>query len=137
VVIRLRNERDPDRIVCVTNSTWVSILEIAEQQDWRPLGAVQPEWLWGSESLLYPPEDLLSNNLTYEGGKLVILDDALNLADALERAFLAYEPERIRSYTDLTLFGVFGSAINGRPGIGVILEVAELCQSGAFWIEEF
>jgi hypothetical protein len=80
---------------------------------------------------------MYSNNFAYESGRLVLLDDALNLADALERAFLAYEPERVRSYIDLTLAGVFGPAKNGRPGIGVILEVERLCQSGAFWIEEY
>jgi len=139
LVIRLINDRDPDRMVCLTSRAWHSILEIAEQHGWLPIGAAQPEWLWGSGNwlLLDEEQDQFPNQISYGDGRLVLLDDALNLADALERAFLAFEPERIRSYTDLTLSGVFGPARNGKPGIGTILEVAAFCQSGAFWIEMY
>ncbi|HLE14243.1 MAG TPA: hypothetical protein VI776_05805 [Anaerolineales bacterium] len=137
MVFRLRNDRDPGRMVCVTNRTWFSVLELAENHGWRPYGGVQPEWLWdsGSLPLFQESHDLLASSYTYDGGRLVMLEDALNLADALERAFLAYEPERVRSYLEMGLIGTFDPAHVGKPGIGVILEVADLCQSGAFWID--
>lgn len=139
MVIRLRNERDPDKVVCMTGWAWYSILDLAEQHGWQPYGAADAEWLWSSTKIPNPWEvqDLLTGSYAFTSGRLVLLDDALNLGDALEKAFLAYEPERVRSYTDLTLFGVFGPVRAGRPGIGVILEVAELCQTGAFWIEQY
>jgi hypothetical protein len=138
LVIRLRNERDPLKVVCMTGWTWFSILDLAEQHGWRPYGAADAEWLWSSPNTPGPREgqDLLTGSYAYTSGSLVLLDDALNLADALDKAFLAYEPERMRSYTDLTLFGVFGPALVGKPGIGVILETAEFCQWGAFRIEQ-
>lgn len=139
MVIRLRNDRDPDRMVCVASWTWSSLLDLAEQYGWRPYGAIQAEWLWSSAGLQNQREgqDLFTSSYAYEDGRLVMLEDALNMADALERAFLAYEPERVRSYTDLTLSGAYGHPVNGKPGIGVILEVADLCQLGAFWIERY
>jgi hypothetical protein len=126
-------------MVCVTSWAWFSILDLAEQHGWRPYGAVQAEWLWSSAGLPVHREghDLMTGDYAYEQGRLVMLEDALNLGDALERAFLAYEPERLPSYTDMTMFAAFDPGPFGKPGIGVLLEIADLCQSGAFWIESW
>jgi hypothetical protein len=63
----------------------------------------------------------------------VMLEDALNLADALERAFIGYDPqpEPAWSYDGAEWNG----AHHNHLGVGVILLLAEFCRGGEFWIE--
>jgi hypothetical protein len=68
-----------------------------------------------------------------EPNELVTLEDALNLADALEVAFLEYEPRRVKSTT--LLFAIEDPAVDLRPSIGAIDAVFTLSKQGAFWIE--
>jgi hypothetical protein len=66
-----------------------------------------------------------------EESQLVLLEDALNLADALDQAFLEYEPLRLPA----SYFLFDNGWVNGRPSIGAILEVINFCRSGAFLVE--
>jgi hypothetical protein len=128
-------------MVCLTDRTWYSVLDLAEKHGWQPYDSAVRDrshgWSGGVESTPHKRDglDLLTGIYTDEAGQLVMLEDALNLADALERAFLAYEPERLRSLLEGIPFGGLDPAHLGKPGIGVLLKLAELCQSGSFWIE--
>jgi hypothetical protein len=132
---RLRNQDDPDRAVRMNNWTWYGILELAENYGWNPRGTVTPERMelagfysgngklrvgeyWGNET------------------RLVLLEDALNLADALEEAFLRYEPKRLPSLHPFHLGEPNGSNGFHAPGIGVIQILIHFCQEGAFLIEK-
>lgn len=70
-----------------------------------------------------------------EPGELVILEDAMNLADALETAFLEYEPRRLKATT--LLYAIEDPAVDMRPSIGAINAVLELSKLGAFWVENY
>jgi hypothetical protein len=119
----------------MTNGTWFDILDLAEDHGWNPMGAVLPgQWIepelnFSSYGILSPA----NGNGDKEETRLVVIEDALNLADALERAFLAYEPV----YLPATYF-VFEPLDRDDhlpPGIGVILATIDFCRQGAFWIE--
>jgi hypothetical protein len=140
VSLKLRNEGNPARTLSVSNETWFSILELAEVYGWNPLGTFAPEWWLHSEPVHsgYDPYD--RDGRVDEGDennrKLVLLEDALNLADALELAFLEYEPERVRAFTQATLS--VRAALEGRtrPSIGAISAVIDMCRLGSFYIEK-
>ena len=67
---------------------------------------------------------------------LVLLEDALNLADALERAILNYEPQYIPSLHYYTIFGE-NNGLNGtQPSLGAIQGVIDLCFFGMFKIKK-
>lgn len=79
--------------------------------------------------------------------RLVLLEDALNLADALERAFMAYEPRRTHHLADYFAPGLESPAGRTRPGagayagigavgIGAIVAVTDFARLGAFSIEK-
>ncbi len=64
-----------------------------------------------------------------------MLEDALNLMDALEQAFMTYEPR-----LECTYRGIFRTEWDewrekSRPGAGILLALADFCRSGSFWIE--
>jgi hypothetical protein len=137
---RLRNQREADRVLSLTASAWFSLLELGEAYGWIPMAAVLP----GFWSALEPPE--LGYDLQEPGDgafrrkderRLVVLEDALNLADALERAFIAYDPPPSDRYTYLPLAGRILSTPSIDAGIGVLLELIDFCQLGAFWIESY
>jgi hypothetical protein len=65
-----------------------------------------------------------------------MLEDALNLADALELAFLEYEPLNPRKFPEISLAGVVNPLHELHPSIGVINALVDLCRQGAFWIEK-
>ena len=67
---------------------------------------------------------------------LVLLEDALNLADALERAILNYNPQYIPYLHYYTIFGE-NNGLNGtQPSLGAIQGVIDLCYLGMFKIEK-
>jgi hypothetical protein len=66
---------------------------------------------------------------------LVLLEDALNLADALDQAFLDYEPIRVPA--SFFLFDPANVALGRRPSVGAISEVRDFCRLGAFRIERY
>jgi hypothetical protein len=137
VVYRLRNEKDPNNIILLTRETWYSILDLAEEYGWNPMGAVLPGEF--HEYGLSPAGSYLGVALTLywnggsEDGRLVVLEDALNMADALERAFMEYEPVRVPA--SYFFFESLDQTNPTRPGLGALTAVIDICRTGAFWIE--
>lgn len=142
----LYSENNPELTLSLSTHTWYQVLELAEAYDWNPLGTVLPDWLPGVRDDVdwdwngnghgrgSQPGEELPGSYTPDTSRLVLLDDALNLADALERAFLAYEPNPV-----LTVGGIFYTewddlTVRTRPAIGVLLILIEFCRMGAFWI---
>jgi hypothetical protein len=139
VVFTLRNQRDPSLVLHLTLQSWYGVLDLADLYGWTPFRALWlGEWQdidipWQS----YEPEPTPTGlpDDVCETGRLVILEDALNLADALEQAFFEYEPMRIPpSYY---LFEPDDPTFGQRPSIGAISSVIEFCRLGAFWIEPY
>lgn len=71
-----------------------------------------------------------------ENQGLVLLEDALNLADALELAILNYEPQYIPSLHYYTVFGENNGKNGTQPSLGAIQGVIEICYLGMFRIEK-
>jgi hypothetical protein len=139
VVYQLWNDRDPDNTVYLTREAWYGILDLAEEYGWNPRGAVLPGQYENYELspagvYLGVPLSLYWNGGT-EDGRLVVVEDALNLADALERAFMEYEPVRVPA--SYFLFEPLDQPFPSRPSIGALAAVLEICRTGAFWIEPF
>jgi hypothetical protein len=137
VVYQLRNDKYPDNTICLTREAWYGILDMAEEYGWNPMGAVLPGQFEAYE--LSPFGTYLGRplNLYWNGGsndgRLVVIEDALNLADALERAFLEYEPVRVPA--SYFLFEPLDGSMPSRPSIGALSAVIDICRTGAFWIE--
>ncbi|MCU0489541.1 MAG: hypothetical protein MUE67_11400 [Anaerolineales bacterium] len=139
MAVTLRNQRQPSRILNLTHTAWFGILELADLYGWTPIGSlVFDDW-----QDLEIPLDGYDYELSAFGspdepadlGRLVILEDALNLADALDQAFFEYEPLRVPpSYY---LFEPASELLRNRPSIGAIAEVIEFCRLGAFWVEPY
>jgi hypothetical protein len=146
----LRSDKHPDQNMIVNNRTWYQLLELAEAYGWNPMGTMLPEWLaglmeWMSRGEAYP-EGLGGGSYTPISSRLVVLEDTLNMADALERAFLAYEPAPVRDAASIhrTEWDDFFSNNRKtagavpephRPAMGVVLMLIDLCRQGAFWIQ--
>lgn len=132
----LRNEKNPNHTLTLTQGAWLRMLEMARQAGWNPMGTVHPNVMLGLSSNY---DDIYSDydNGTYTpaDSRLVMLDDALNLMDALERAFIAFEPRRVSAYSSFYRTERDRSLEWSRPGIGTMLELAEFCRSGSFYIE--
>jgi hypothetical protein len=120
---------------------------MAEEFGWNPMGTILPGWQAGGMAMSRfepldahewePPEirgEYWGNN---GDGRLVMFEDALNLADALERATLYYEPEYIPSLYYYTLLGEHSGSNGMQPSLGAIQGVIDLCYQGAFQIEQF
>lgn len=137
---RLINQKDSSRILCLTNRTWYAILELAWIYGWNPIGTVLPEAMIGYAN--YPAGHEFQDANSFIGGyaedetRQVMLEDALNLADALDQAFLEYEPEWTWHYEHE--YTPFGGVINrAHPSIGAIMETVAFCRTGSFHIERF
>jgi hypothetical protein len=135
--VRLVSQQDPSNELILTDATWHALLDLAEEYGWNPYGPVLP-WQWDALELDlsgYTPGDLLFGEPeeSETGRRLVVLDDALNLADALERAFLDYEPQRVPA--SFYLFAPIEE--DAYPSLGALSETLLICQKGAFWIEEY
>lgn len=131
--------------MCLTRSAWYGILDLADLYGWNPLGTLlHGEW----EDLPIPISGydsgewngvLTQSGLSEEpvGGdgksQLIILEDALNLADALEQAFCEYEAVQVPA--SYYLFEPQDEYLRQRPSIGALREVIELCHLGAFLVE--
>jgi len=66
---------------------------------------------------------------------LILLEDALNLADSFEHAILNYEPKYIPSLHYYTIFGENNGFNGSQPSLGAIQGVIDLCYLGMFEIE--
>jgi hypothetical protein len=138
VAYRLRNQSNPKTMLGVTVDAWHKILYLAEVHGWRPLSLLGP----GNRDPFHPTAGIflgrpliLFGETHHDKIGLVVMEDALNLADALERAFMAYDP--IFLPADYFYFGDHQVESRLLPGIGAITEVIEFCKLGTFWIEPF
>lgn len=134
---RLCNSSEPKHSLILTRLAWHQMLELAEFYGWIPMGTTTPGLLAGVQSSW---DDGSRGVYEREGGsytpgvaRFVMLEDALNLADALERAFIGYDPqpEPAWSYYE----GEWNGTYHSSPGVGVILTLADFCRMGEFWIE--
>lgn len=139
MIFTLRNQRDTTRILNLTRTAWYGLLDLADLYGWNPLGVSKSNG-WQDLDI---PWDGYDNEVTLTGlpenplgnGRLVILEDALNLADALEQAFYEYEPLKVPA--SYYLFEPENEYLRNRPSIGAISAVIEFCRLGAFWLETF
>lgn len=137
---RLSGEHETLPTLQLNTRTWYQVLDLAEEHGWNPMGTVQPEWLAGVAdwlgSQLPDPVDASSDGYTPEVSRMVLLEDALNMADALERAFLAYEPRGRNGHSlahRTEWDDWFGNG--SHPAVGVIVVLVEFLRAGAFRIE--
>lgn len=130
----LRNQRNNDQIIVLTTRAWHHLLVMAEDHGWNPLGTVQPEW-WQAVVVGLGVEAPDIPELSYAPAlsRMVLVEDALNLADALDAAWLAYEPLDLRRRGRRQSWSNGG--LDGKPGIGTVQAVTNFCREGAFWIE--
>jgi hypothetical protein len=138
VPFRLVNENNPDLTLSLTSDTWYEILDLAEVYGWNPLGtALRGKWDNFEAALAgyYPDPPLRMNGGREIEGRLVLLEDALNLADALDDAFMEYEPRRFPA--SFFLFEPIDGGIDLRVSIGALQAVADFCRYGSFWIERY
>jgi hypothetical protein len=141
VAFRLVNQNETDMTLSITNDTWYGILDLAGEYGWNPMGTVIPgEWSDLEIALAgYYPGVAASKNgngnvsEVIAESRMVVLEDALNLADALDQAFLEYEPRRMPA--SFFLFEPPDSSVGLRPSIGAIAAVADFCRRGPFWVE--
>lgn len=139
MIYKLTNKNDPGYSIGLTRAAWFGILKLAEQYGWNPVGTSIPEWETGMSSFITydaGEKELPRGNYFGDEYQLVLLEDALNLADALEIAALEYEPRWIRSLNYYILFGDPTNLNGGQPSLGAIQKVIDLCNSGPFLIEE-
>lgn len=134
----MRNESKPDKTLSLTATAWSGILELALVYGWNPLGAALPGSFHEEISIeSYYPVAYWDHS---DGGnhrppRLVLLEDALNLADALEQAFLEYEPVRVPA--SYYVFEPEDQELRMRPSIGAISAVIDFCRLGSFWVEQY
>lgn len=162
MAVRIRNYMHPHRTLGLSTSTWREILRLALWSGWRPLGSVSPEaplmdflvarnssetWegdtTWQEEdSVVYHPSAMLITYLPFlledgqthnEISRLVLLEDALNFADALDKAYQAYEPVRVPA--SYFLFEPDDLALEVRPSLGALAAALDVCRQGSFSIE--
>lgn len=135
---RLLSQRDPTKIIELKRWAWFGLLDLAEQNGWNPMGTVLEHSYRTQEKALDLENSYdgsgWNGGYTEGGMHLVIIEDALNLGDALDRAFLQLEPTRSLNKDNDLFAGIFGAERSPVPGIGVIEAVADLCMNGAFYI---
>lgn len=160
--VRLRNQRNSHATLGLSSSTWSEILRLAFVNGWQPMGSIQPElpeadllragmsargwdedWLWreryghslGPEALLesYLPVLPEAAGAWAARSRLVLLEDALNFVDALDRAYQAYEPVRVPA--SYFLFEPDDPVLASRPSLGALAATIEVCRQGSFSIE--
>ena len=133
---RLSNQHNPAVMLGLTSSTWYGILELAEENGWNPMGTIPSELEDASFVLAGMGHYERGGDYWTDNGGLVLLEDALNLADALERAILNYEPQYIPSLFYYTTFGEHNGANGMQPSLGAIQGVIDICYLGMFKIEK-
>jgi hypothetical protein len=136
---RLNNQKDPSQVLIISTRAWYNLLQLAEKHGWCPMGTILPDWLMGM-GLGKNGSDF--DGIGYDGGtytpqtsRLVNLDDALNLADALERIFLTLEPTPVYPQGIVLQADWEEPLDQSLPGVGVLVTLTEFCRQGAFHIE--
>lgn len=141
MAVRLRNKTEPQQTLSLTHQAWYSLLDLAEAYGWRPVGTLLPgEWDWLELELNgFAPFGLpvngngMHDDEGADESRLVVIEDALSLAEALDQAFMDYEPNRVP--TTFYLFEPEEIVLRNRPTVGTINTTVEFCRQGAFWIE--
>jgi hypothetical protein len=139
----LRNQKDNLRTLNFISNTWFDLLELAGEYGWNQFGVFSSGYI---QELEVFQDDHLQSHYPYgvsswflidghETNRVVSLEEALSLADALERAFLDYEPRRVPA--SYYLFEPAGAEFQSRPSIGAIAELVDFCRYGAFRIEQY
>jgi len=131
---RLTNQNEPHKTVRLNSQTWYGVLELAEDYGWNPLGTVLPERFELVGLFANDPSQWYGDYWS-DGTRLVIVEDALNLGDALEEAYLDYEPIRLPSLHGFSWNGFHEIMDRPLPAIGIVKIMAEFCQLGAFAID--
>ena len=129
---RLVNQNDSEISFCLNGKTWFRILALADAYGWQPLRILPDFWVDGRINSRMSSPTGNPSHLIIEGTgpNLILLEEALRLADALEAAFLEYVPQLIPAYDipELT---------DAQPSMGVVSMLIDFCQQGAFWVESF
>jgi hypothetical protein len=136
----MRNDRRPEKTLSLAHYAWSELLELALDYGWNPMGAVVPgRWQLESSMDSYFPgnhnPEILADHGENGAHKQVLFEDALNLADALEQAFLDHEPVRVPA--SYYLFEPEDPALRRQPGIGAMAAVIDFCREGSFWLETY
>ena len=137
--IRLSIQNEKLHTLRMTDGAWFDILDLAEQYGWNPMGAVDPNWAQLSAGFFggdgYSWEDPAAASYTSGASSLVLFEDALNLADALEQAFIEYDPSPSSQYLPgyTNDWGEYNDGL--RAGIGVLLALTDFCRHGAFHVD--
>ena len=133
---RLINHNCPSKTLHLNRPTWFGILDLAVENGWNPMGTAYPEW-W-----LQPIDDLgwygpNPGGYTGQLPGLVLLEDALNLADALEQALVTYEPgwQRFQDWGGISLQGAMLPEVQDSPSLGAMSCLVDFCRLGPFHIE--
>lgn len=139
-MVHLRNWQNPRFTLSLTPVTWYGLLELAESYGWASTCRALMDATLAAQHAVDLSAPVFAPAGTYngyplgldQGSSLITTEQALSLAEALEQAFLDYEPRRLPALyyhfppPDPTL---------ERPSIGAILETANFCRRGAFWLE--
>jgi hypothetical protein len=162
LAVRIRNYKQPSKWIGLSTPTWRELLKLALRNGWQPLGSVPPESLstdfllagisfqeWEDEAAwqrddpaAYHPSAILISYLPalsengqtqFESSRLVLLEDALNFADALDKAYQTYEPIRVPA--SFFLFEPDDLALSLRPSLGALAAAIDVCGQGSFSIE--
>jgi len=135
----LCNHTDQTRRIGLNILTWYSILQMAEDNGWNPMGTVKDYQDAIIDTLPWDfpvlPEEQPGEYWDDET-RLVLFEDALNLADALEYALDQYQPQFLPC---LSVYALQDSLLNSngsQPSIGALRLVADFCQLGSFYIEK-
>jgi hypothetical protein len=136
---QLRNQNNIERTFKINQATWYGLLDLAEEHGWNPMGTILLEPLYEIENSSWSEFknlDQWDGDYWTHDGRLVLFEDALNLADALESAFLNYQPTFQTSIYDFFPTSNNHSPKNLHPSIGAIRILIDFCQLGAFYIEK-
>jgi hypothetical protein len=135
VPYRLINQNDPHLSLCFTTATWFALLDAADEHGWNPMGTVLPgQWPgFGTDPDGYTFYSLEDWDGEEQDSRFVLLEDALNLADALEEAFMAYEPAYVPA--SFSYFEPLDQGDHRPPSLGALRAAVDFCSLGAFWIE--
>lgn len=134
--IRLINRDCTNRTLTLSKRTWFGLLEIGLVHGWNPLGAVHADGWLEAENFFHPADEP-GWGYSGEDHRLVLFEDALNLADALEAASLDFEPEweHYLDWGEATLSGSARLVTRSGPSLGSMLALVEFCRLGPFQIQ--
>jgi hypothetical protein len=129
----MQNDRNPDKVLWLATSAWRGILSLALEYGWNPLGAVPFEVGLLSPLAEVSMDSYFPSNHTGHQDRFVLLEDALNLADALELAFQDHQPQWVPA--SYFRFEPEDDPLRDHPGVGTLLAVADFCTLGAFAVK--